>query len=57
MCRKSNILTTIKLRRREWAGRLVRMSGDTAVKKVFLGKPDGKRKTGRPKIKVVDCTA
>jgi hypothetical protein len=29
----------------EWAGHLVRMSDDKAVKKLFLGKPDGRKKS------------
>jgi hypothetical protein len=29
-----------------------RISDDRAVKKVFLGKPDGKRKEGRPKLTI-----
>jgi hypothetical protein len=37
MCRKPNIATTIKVRRLEWAGPVVRMSGDRTVKKIFLG--------------------
>jgi hypothetical protein len=36
MYRKPNIVT-IKVRRLEWAGHRVRMSGDRTVKKVFLG--------------------
>jgi hypothetical protein len=43
MYRKQNIVTTIKVRRLEWAGHLVRMSDDRTVKKVFLGKPDGRK--------------
>jgi hypothetical protein len=35
----------------EWAGHLVRISGDRTVKKVFMGKPDGRRKAGRPKLR------
>jgi hypothetical protein len=35
--RKPNIVTTIKVRRPEWAGHLVRMSDDRTVKKVFMG--------------------
>jgi hypothetical protein len=38
------------------AGHLVRMSDDRAVKKVFLWKPDGKRKAGRPKSRCLDCS-
>jgi hypothetical protein len=48
--RKRNIVTTMKLRRLEWAGHLVRMSDDRTVKEVFLGKPGGRRKAGRPKL-------
>jgi hypothetical protein len=28
-----------------------------AAKKVFLGKPGGRRKAGRPKLKWLDCIA
>jgi hypothetical protein len=31
------------------------MSDDRTVKKVFLGKPDGKRKEARPKLRWLDC--
>jgi hypothetical protein len=31
------------------------MSDDRTVKKVFLGKPDGRRKAGRPKLRWLDC--
>jgi hypothetical protein len=31
------------------------MSDDRAVKKVFLGKPDGRRKARRPKLIWQDC--
>jgi hypothetical protein len=48
-CRKPNILTTMQVRKLEWAGHLVRMSDNRTVKKVFLGKPDGRSKAGRPK--------
>jgi hypothetical protein len=47
MYRKTNIVTTINVRRLEGAGRLVRISDDRTVKKVFLGKPDGRRKAER----------
>jgi hypothetical protein len=49
MCRKPSIVTAIKVRSLQWAGHLVRMSDHRTAKKVFLGKPDGRRKAGRPK--------
>jgi hypothetical protein len=54
ICRKPNIVTTIEVRRLESAGHLVRMSDGRSVKKVFLGKPDGRRKAGRPKLRWLD---
>jgi hypothetical protein len=32
------------------------MSDDRTIKKVFLGKPDRRRKAGRPKLRWLDCT-
>jgi hypothetical protein len=40
----------------EGAGHLARTSGGKAVKKVFLGERDGRRKAGRPKLRGLDCT-
>jgi hypothetical protein len=31
------------------------MSDDRTVKKVFMGKPDGRRKAGRPELRWLDC--
>ena len=31
------------------------MSDDRAVKTVFVGKPGGRRKAGRPKLRWLDC--
>jgi hypothetical protein len=31
------------------------MPDDRTANKVFLGKPDGKRITGRPKVRWLDC--
>jgi hypothetical protein len=31
------------------------MSDDRTVKKVFVGKPDGRRKAGRPNVRWLDC--
>jgi hypothetical protein len=56
MYRKPNVVTTITARRLEWAGHVVRTSGDRTVKKVYLGKRDGRRKSGRPKLRWLDCT-
>jgi hypothetical protein len=53
---KPNILTTIQVRRLEWAGHLVRMFDESTVRKVFRGKPDGRRKAGRPKLRWLDFT-
>jgi hypothetical protein len=55
MYRKTNIVTIILVIRLERTGHLVRMSVDRTVKKVFLGKPDGRSKAGRPKLRVLDC--
>jgi hypothetical protein len=38
-----------------WAGHVVGMSVDRTIKKVFLGKPGGRRKAGRPKLRWLDC--
>jgi hypothetical protein len=46
---KPNIVTTIKERRLELADHVVRMPDDRTVKKVCLGKPEGRRIRGRPK--------
>jgi hypothetical protein len=37
MYTKPNIVTTIKVRRLEWPGHLVRISDDSTVKKYFWG--------------------
>jgi hypothetical protein len=55
MYRKPNIVATLKVRRLEWAGHVVRMSDDRTAKKVSLGKPDGRREAGRPKLRWLDC--
>jgi hypothetical protein len=55
MHRKANIVTTVKVRRLEWAGRLVRMCEGETLNKVFMGKPEGRRRAERPKLRWVDC--
>ena len=44
LCRKPNVLTIVNVRRLYLAGHVIRMSDDGSVKKVFLGKPDGRMK-------------
>jgi hypothetical protein len=56
MLRKLNAVTAIKVRRLERADQLVRMSDDRAANKIFLGKPDERRKAGRPELRWLDCT-
>jgi hypothetical protein len=53
MYRKADTVT-IKVRRVEWTGHVVRMSDDGTIKKVFLGKADGSRKAERPKLRWLD---
>jgi hypothetical protein len=53
--RKPNIVTTRKVRKLECAGLLVRMCDGRTVKEVFLGKPDGRRNAGRPKLRWLNC--
>jgi len=55
MYRKPNIVTTIKVRRLEGAGNLVKMSDDRTVKMVFLWKPEGRRKAIIPEFRCLDC--
>jgi hypothetical protein len=55
MYRKPNIVTTIKVRRLEWAGHVVRMSDGRTVKTVLVGKPDRRRQAGRPKLRWLYC--
>ena len=47
MYRKPNTVTTVEVRRLEWAGRLVRIPDDRIANKVFMGKPDGRKKAGK----------
>jgi hypothetical protein len=53
--RSADIVTSIKARRLEWAGHVVRMDDERMVKSVFLGNPGGRRKPGRPRLRWLDC--
>jgi hypothetical protein len=41
--KSADTVTSIKVRRLEWAGHVVRMDDERAVKRVFLGNPGGRR--------------
>jgi hypothetical protein len=44
-----NTLRLIKSSRMRWAGHMARMEEGRGVKRVFVGRPEGKRPLGRPK--------
>ena len=49
-----NIVRVIKLRRMRWTGHVARMDEERGVYKVLVGKPEGKRPLGRPRLRWVD---
>jgi hypothetical protein len=49
------LITSIKVRRLEWAGHVVRMDDERMVKIMFLGNPGGRRKPRRPRLRWLDC--
>jgi hypothetical protein len=53
--RSVDIVTSIKVRRLEWAGHVVRMDDERMVNRVFWGNPVGRRKPGRPRLRWLDC--
>jgi hypothetical protein len=38
----------------KWAGHALRMNDEKPTKKLMLGKPDGTRRRGRPKLRWID---
>ena len=44
-----NIVRLVKSRRMRWAGHVARMGEDRGVRRVLVGKPEGKRPLGRPR--------
>jgi hypothetical protein len=44
-----NIVRVVKSRRMRWAGHVARMGEDRGVHRVLVGKPEGKRRLGRPR--------
>jgi hypothetical protein len=53
--RSADIVISIKVRRLDWAGHVVRMVDERIVKRVFLGNPGGRRKPRRPRLRWLDC--
>jgi hypothetical protein len=49
-----DIVTEIRSRRIAWLGHLIRMDQRQMVKKLFDGKPGGRRRTGRPRLRWLD---
>jgi len=49
-----NIVRVIKSRRIRWAGHVARMGEERGVYRVLLGKPDGRRRLGRPRRRWVN---
>jgi hypothetical protein len=43
-----------KISRMNWAGHVLRMNDEEPTKKLMLGKPDGTRRCGRPKLRWID---
>jgi len=49
-----NMVRVIKWRRMRWAGRVARMGEGRGVYRVLVGKPEGRRRLGRPRRRWVD---
>ena len=49
-----NILRVVKSRRMRWAGHVARMGEGRGVHRVLVGKPEGKRPLGRPRLRCED---
>jgi len=49
-----NIVRVIKSRRMRWAGHVARMGEERGAYRVLVGKPEGKRPLGRPRLRWVD---
>ena len=49
-----NIVRVIKWRRMRWAGHVARMEEGRGVHKLLVGKPEGKRPLGKPRLRWED---
>ena len=45
------VVWVIKLRRMRWAGHVACMGGKRGIHRVLVGKPEGKRPLGRPRLR------
>jgi hypothetical protein len=52
--REPDIVTEIKRNRLRWIRHVERMEASGGVKKIFKGKPEGRRGTGRPRKRYLD---
>ena len=46
-----NIVRVVKSRRMRWAGHVARMGEGRGAPRVLVGKPEGKRSLGRPRLR------
>ena len=51
---ETDLVTTIRLTRLRWAGNIGRMQDNLPRKKITLGKPEGRRRVGRPNHRWMD---
>jgi len=49
-----NIVRVIKSRRMRWAGHVARMGEERGAYRVLVGKPEGRRPVGKPRLRWVD---
>jgi hypothetical protein len=52
--KEPDIVMEIKRNRLRWIGHVERMEDSRNVKKIFKGKPEGRRGTGRPRKRYLD---
>ena len=50
----TNIVRVIKSRRMRWAGHVARMGEERGVYRVLVGKSEGERPLGRPRLRCVN---
>jgi len=54
LCKDSDIITYIKINRLRWAGHVIRLEKQNPARRVFAAVVDGRRQTGRPKLRWED---